>query len=89
VGQVAAVVEAHGQNGVSGLQQGLVDGQVGVGTGMGLHVGVLRSEQRRQPAAGQILHLVDDLVAAVVTATRIALGVFVGQNRTGGRQHRR
>ena len=66
VGEVAAVVEPHGQNGVARLEQGLVDGEVGVGPGVGLHVGVLGAEEGRGPVAGQVLDLVDDLVAAVV-----------------------
>ena len=52
VGEVPAVVEAHGQDGVPGLEQGLVDGQVGGGPGVGLDVGVLGAEQldrRRGP----------------------------------------
>src|SRR5664280_3666618 len=56
---------------------------------MGLHVGVLRPEERRQAVAGQVLDLVDDLIAPVVAAARVALGVLVGEDRAGGRQHRR
>ena len=89
VGEVAAVVEAHGQDGVARLEQGLVDGQVGVGPGVGLDVGVLGPEQRAQALAGQVLDLVDDLVAAVVAAARVALGVLVGEDRAGGGQHGR
>ena len=86
VGQVTAVVEPHGQDGVARLEERLVDGQVGVGPGMGLDVGVLGPEQRVEAAPGQVLDLVDDLVAAVVAAARIALGVLVGEDRTGGGQ---
>jgi hypothetical protein len=89
VGQVAAVVEPHGQDGGARLQQGLVDGQVGVGPGVRLHVGVLGPEQRGGPVAGQVLHLVDDLVAAVVALARVALGVLVGQHRARRGQHGR
>ena len=52
VGQVAAVVEPHGQDGVARLEQGLVDGQVGVGPGVGLDVGVLGPEQRDSAGRG-------------------------------------
>ncbi len=89
VGQVAAVVEAHGQDGVARLQQGLVDGQVGVGPGVGLDVGVLGPEQGAEAVAGQVLHLVDDLVPAVVAPARVPLGVLVGEDRARGGQHRR
>ena len=51
---------------------------------MRLDVGVLGPEERRQPLACELLDLVDDLVAAVVAASRVALGVLVGQHRAGG-----
>ncbi|MPM61484.1 hypothetical protein SDC9_108344 [bioreactor metagenome] len=44
VGQVSAVAEAHAQHRIAGLQQREVGGHVGLRTGVGLYVGVLRSE---------------------------------------------
>ena len=87
VGQVAAVVEPHGQDGGARLEEGLVDGQIGVGPGMGLHVGVVGPEEGGGTVPGQVLDLVDDLVAAVVALPGVALGVLVGEHRTGGGQH--
>ena len=72
-----------------GLEQRQVDGHVGVGAGVGLHVGVRRAEQRLGPLAGDVLDLVDDLVAAVVALARVALAVLVGEHRAGGPQHGR
>ena len=89
MGQVPAVVEPHGQDGGAGLEQRLVDGEIGVGAGVGLHVGVVGPEQGGGPVAGQVLDLVDDLVAAVVALARVALGVLVGQHRARGGQHGR
>ena len=83
------MVEAHGQDGVAGLEQCLVHRQVGVGAGMGLDVGVLGPEQGFDPVPGQVLHLVDDLVPAVVAPARISLGVLVGEHRPRRRQHGR
>ena len=84
------MVESHGQDGVARLEQGLVDGQVGVGPGVGLHVGVLGAEEclaqaRRASSSTSSI----DLVAAVVAAPGIALGVLVGEDRAGGGQHGR
>ena len=45
MGEVAAVVESHGQDRVARLEQRLVGGEVGVGPGVGLHVGVLGPEE--------------------------------------------
>ena len=89
VGEVAALVEAQAEHGVARLQQRQVHGHVGVGAGVGLHVGVRRAEQRLGPLAGDVLDLVDDLVAAVVALARVALAVLVGEHRARGAQHRR
>jgi hypothetical protein len=89
VGQVASLVEPHGQDGVPRVEKRLVDGQIGVGPGMGLDVGVLGPEQGLGPLAGQFLDLVDDPVAAVVAPPGIPLGVFVGEHRPRGGQNRR
>ena len=89
VGEVAALVEPQPQDRVAGLEHGQVDGHVGVGAGVGLDVGVLGAEERPGPVAGQLLGLVDHLVAAVVPLARVALAVLVGEDRPGGPQHRR
>ena len=89
VAQVATVVEPHGEDGRSRLEERLVRGQVRVRPGVGLDVGVLRSEERRGALARQVLHLVDDLVAPVVATAGIPLRVLVGQHRARGGQHRR
>ncbi len=54
VGEVAAVVEAHAEHGVAGLEQGEVDADVGVGTRVRLHVGVLGAEQALHPVDRQL-----------------------------------
>jgi len=89
VGQVPAVGQRHAQNGVTGLQESRVDRLVGLGTRMGLHVGVFGAEQRLAAVDGELLGDVDVLAAAVVALARIALGVLVGQHRTLGREHAR
>ncbi len=89
MGEVAALVEAHGEDRLPRLDEGPVGGQVGTRPRVRLHVDVLGTEQRCQPHSGQFLDPVDDLVAAVVAAAGIALGVLVGQDRAGGGQHGR
>jgi hypothetical protein len=88
VGEVAALVEPQPEHGVTGLEQAEIDGHVGVGARVGLHVGVLGAEQRLGSLAGQLLDLVDNLVPAVVALRGIALAVLVGEHRAGGAQHR-
>jgi hypothetical protein len=56
---------------------------------VGLHIGVLRPEQRLGPVDGDALGDVHDLAAAVVPGPGIALRVLVGERRPERRQHRR
>ena len=86
VRQVAPLVEPHAEDGVTGLEHGQVSGQVGIGAGVGLHIGVLRSEKLARPPAGQFLGLVDHEVAPVIPLSRVALGVLIGQDGPGRRQ---
>ncbi|MDT4842831.1 hypothetical protein FQZ97_767460 [compost metagenome] len=89
VGQVAAVGQAHAEDGVAGVQQGQVDGAVGLGAGVRLDVGVVGAEQLLGAVDGQLLDLVDELATTVVALARIAFGVLVGQHRALGFHHRR
>ena len=81
VGEVAAVGQGQAQEGVAGGGQGVEDGGVGLGPGVGLDVGPLGVEDGLGALDGQGLGDVDDLAAAVVAAARVALRVLVGQDR--------
>ncbi|MDT4775841.1 hypothetical protein FQZ97_79810 [compost metagenome] len=87
VGQVAAVGQAHAEDGVAGVQQGQVDGAVGLGAGVRLDVGVVGAEQLLGAVDGQLLDLVDELATTVVALARIAFGVLVGQAAALGLHH--
>ena len=87
VAEVAALVQAHAQNRVPMLAQGLVHGEVGLGAGVGLHIGIIGAEELLGPLNGDVLHHVHALTAAVVALAGIALGVLVGQDGTGGGQN--
>ncbi len=56
---------------------------------MGLYIGETGPEQLLGPVDGQLLGYVHIVAAAVIALPRIALGVFVGQDRALGLQHRR
>ena len=87
VRQVAAVGQVEAQHRVARLQGGQVDGRVGLGAGVRLHVGVLGAEELLGPVAGQVLDHVDVLAAAVVAPAGIALGVLVRQHAAHGLHH--
>ena len=80
--------EAHREDRVTRLHQRHVRGEVRLATGVWLYVGVLGTEQLLGTVDRELLDLVDDLAATVVAASWIALGVLVGEHRTGGFEHR-
>ena len=81
MGQVAAVGEAHAQNGVAGLQYGSVNRLVGLRTGMRLNIGVFGAEQFFHAVDGKLLCNIDVFAAAVIAFAGVAFSVFVGQLR--------
>jgi len=89
VGEVAAVGQAHAEDGVTRLQQGEVHGLVGLRTAVRLHVGVVRAEQLLQAVDRQLLGDVHVFAATVVALARVAFGVLVGQLAALGFHHRR
>ena len=88
MGQVAAMVQVHAQYRVPRLAQGHVDGVVGLGAGVGLHVGKLRAEELAGPLNGQVLHDVHALAAAVVPLAGVAFRILVGEHAARRGQYR-
>ena len=84
VGEMPAVIEAHAEHRVAGLDDGQVRAKVRAGAGVGLHVGVLRAVQLAGAVAGEVFHHVDLLAATVVALAGIALGVLVGEHAAHG-----
>ena len=80
VAEVAALVQAHGEDGVAGLEDGVVDGHVRGAAAVGLHVRGLGAEERLHALDGQRLHRVHRQAAVVEALARIALGVLVGED---------
>src|SRR4030042_1167736 len=66
VGQMATLGQVHAHGHVPRLHEGGVDGPVGLGAAVGLHVDVVGAEQLPRAADSQLLHLVYVLAAAVV-----------------------
>ena len=80
MGQVAAGVEGHAEDGVAGLKQRGEHALVGLAAGVRLDVGEAAAEELLGAVAGEVLGDVDELAAAVVAPARIALGVLVGHH---------
>ncbi len=81
MGQVTACGKAHPQNRIARLEQRHHHALVRLRTGIGLDVGVFTAVKFLGALAGQLLDLVHELAATIVTAARIAFRVFVGKNR--------
>ena len=89
VGQVTAVGQSHAHHRVTGLQHGEINSHVGLGTAVGLDVGVFRAEELAGSRAGQILDNIHALASAVIAFSRIAFRVFVRKAGTHGSHNRR
>ncbi len=88
MGEVTAVGEVEAQQPLPRRHQRVQHRGVGLSTRVRLHVGEVGAEQRLGPVAGDVLHHVDVLAAAVVAAAGQTLGVLVGQHAALGLQHR-
>ncbi len=88
VGQMTALRQIHTQHCVSGLQQGKIHRQIGLGAGMRLHVGMLRAEELTGPLSGKFFHKIHTLAATVIPLAGVALRIFIGQHAAHGRHYR-
>ena len=80
VREVSAVVEAHGEHGVAGVQQREIHRHVRLAARVGLHVRGFGAEEFLRAVDRELFHLVDEFAAVVVALARIAFGVLVGQD---------
>ena len=78
--QVSTLIEAHRKYRVARVEQGLIDGHVGVGSAVRLHIGVIGTKKSRQSAPSKVFDLVNHLVASVVATTGVTLGILVGED---------
>ncbi len=88
VGEMPAVGEVHAQDRVPRLQDGEVDGHVGLGARVRLDVRVVGPEELLGPLDGERLDDVDELAAVVVSLARVSLGVLVGHDASLGLEDR-
>ena len=84
VREVSTLIQRHAEEGVAGLQYGLVGHHVGLGATVGLDVREPGAEEFLGPVARQPFRLVDVDAAPVVAPAGIPLRVLVGHHRTGG-----
>jgi len=88
VRQVPARGKRHPEDGIARRQQRQEHGLVCLRPGMRLDIGERAFKKPLGTIDRQRFNVVDKLAPAVIAAPGIALGVFVGQNRTLSLQHR-
>ena len=81
VGEVTTMRQAHGEDGLAGLDEGAVRREVGARAAVRLEVRVLGAEELLGALDADDLRLVDLRAAAVVALARVSLGVLVAQRR--------
>src|SRR5207248_6922230 len=81
VRQVAAMRKVHSENRVARLQDGQINGHVGLASRMWLDVHMLGAEKFFGAFNRQILNDIRELAAAVVAAAGISFGIFIGDYR--------
>ncbi len=86
---MAAVRQVHPHDRVARLEDGEVDGHVGLRAGVRLHICVLGAEELFGALDGDGLDDVRRSAAAVVAFSGIPLGVLVREDGAHGREHGR
>ena len=87
--EMAAVIEAHAEDGVARIDQREVGRGIGLAAGVRLDVGVVGAEELLGALDGELLGDVDELATAVVALARITFGVLVREHRALGFEHAR
>jgi hypothetical protein len=88
---MAALRKIHSQDHIARFQDREIRRHIGLRARMRLNIDVIGAEDLLGPLNGQLFHVIDKLAASIVTAARIAFGVFVrhqaalrGQDRRTG-----
>src|SRR5205085_9748774 len=80
VGEMAAVGEVHRQDFVTWLKHRKINGHVGLGSAVRLHIYVFAAEELLRAIDRELFGGIDVFATAVPTFLRITLRVFVGQD---------
>ena len=87
VAQVTAVAQVQTHERVAGFQTGHEHSHIRLCAGVGLYVHVLGVVELFEPVAGDVLRDIYHLATSVITVTRVALRVLIGQHAAHGFQH--
>ncbi|MPN05301.1 hypothetical protein SDC9_152551 [bioreactor metagenome] len=82
--QVTAMGKIHTHDGVAWFQEGKINSSIGISAGMSLHVGMFSAKKFFSTFDSQRFNFIDVFTAAVITVSRIAFRVFIGQHGAHG-----
>ena len=80
VGKMSSVGKIHAHYGIPGIQQGKINSHVGLGAGMGLHIGMFGPEQFLCSFNSQAFRYIHALAATVITVGRITFRILIGHD---------
>ena len=75
-----SVRQIHAQNRITRFYEGEICGHVGLTSRMRLYIDIVTVKQMSGTIARQIFRHINKFAAAVVTLSRISLGIFMGQD---------
>ena len=84
MGQMAAMIQIHSQNLISGRQHRKKRCQIRLGARVRLHVGVVASIQLLRTLSCQILYDINTLATSIIPSARIPFCILVGQRASHG-----
>ena len=87
MGEMAALREVQPHKSVTGIEDRHLHCEVGLGAGMGLHIGPAGSVESFETIDCELLDFVYHLAAAIVALAGIAFGVFVGADAAHCLEH--
>jgi hypothetical protein len=84
VGQVTAHAEVQSQDLIAWFQDSQHYGCICLCAGVGLYISICYIEDLLSSVDGQLFTLVNDFTATIISTSRIAFRIFVGQNGSHG-----
>src|SRR4030042_3359341 len=86
--EVSPMSQAHAHHLIPVIQQGKIDGCIGLSPAMRLDIGILSLIELLCPKDGHLLHFVNFLTTTIVAVPWVTLSVLVGQDGALCLQHR-
>ena len=79
--KVSALIEAHSHECIARLKQRIEYGEIRLCAGVGLYICIGAAEELFRTLDRDRFDLVDHFTAAIITASRISLCIFIGKAR--------